>query len=48
MLVLHGKAVGRVLDDKEASAWKKGAYTDYVYWKLVREYVKDASKVERP
>ena len=44
MLALHGEAVGKILTDKEAIAWKKGAYTEYVYWKLVREYARDASK----
>jgi hypothetical protein len=44
MVAQHGETVWQRLSDLEASAWSKGAYTEFVYWKLVREYARDATK----
>jgi hypothetical protein len=44
MVAQNGEAVWQKLSDLEASAWSRGAYTEFVYWKLVREYARDASK----
>ncbi len=44
MLQQHGDGVWKRLAELEASAWKRSAYREFLFWKLTGEYVRDLTK----
>ncbi len=45
MIEIHGEGVWLRLRDLESKAWQEGKITEYYYWRLVGEYVRDLTKL---
>lgn len=45
MIQIYGEGVWLRLTDLESKAWQEGKITEYCYWRLVREYVRDLTKL---
>lgn len=41
---LYGDNVWEKFFDLEEAAWKRSAYREYIFWKLIEEYVRDERK----